>query len=140
MTNITKENNKEKLIEKSIVGEFDISKYSKEIKTATTDVVLFEERINHIKERHPEMERYIKFIPLILKSPDMILKEVKRKDTIWIIKQIKNNIKITIKLNTSSDKKLKNSIIQMQILNQKIIDKYEQLRKIEKLFDKNNKK
>ena len=136
MTNITKENNKEKLIEKSIVGEFDISKYSKEIKTATTDVVLFEERINHIKERHPEVIQYIKYIPRIIKNPDMVFKELKRKDTIWIIKKINKNIKITIKLNTSNNEKLKNSIIQMQIIRDKEIRRYVKKGNIKKIFCK----
>ena len=136
MTNITKENNKEKLIEKSIVGEFDISIYDKSMKTATKDVVLFEERKNHIRKRHPEIEKYIKFIPLILKNPDMVLKENDRKDTIWIIKEIKSNIKITIKLNTSSNVKIKNSIIQMQFLKEKRIKRYLENNKVKKIFCK----
>ena len=50
-----KRKKREELIQKSIVGKFDISKYTNTIKTSTKDVVFFEERIKHIKERHPEV-------------------------------------------------------------------------------------
>lgn len=68
----------EELVKKSIVGKFDISKYTSNIKATTKDVVLFEERIKHIRERHPEVEKYIDDIPKIIKNPDIILQEVKK--------------------------------------------------------------
>ena len=129
---------KEEIIEKSIIGEFDISIYDKNMKTTTKDVVLFEERKNHIKERHPEVVQYIKYIPKIIENPDMIFKELKRTNTIWIIKKIDKNIKITIKLNTSNNIKIKNSIIQMQIIRDKEIRRYMKNGKIKKIFDKIN--
>ncbi len=87
--------------------------------------------------------KYIGDIPKILNNPDYIYKQLDKDDTLWIIKKIDDNIKITLKLNTISssekEKEYKNSIIQMQILNQRRIDKYEEKGKIEKLFDKNKK-
>ncbi len=135
-----KEKKQEEIVKKSIIGTFNISKYSTSLKTATKDVVLFKERINHIKERHPEVAQYIKNIPTIIKNPDMVFKELKREDTIWLIKKINNNVKVTIKLNTSKDIKIKNSIIQMQIIRDKEIERYLKNGKIEELFDKNKKK
>ena len=130
----------EELIEKSIIGKFDISKYTNSIKTSTKDVVLFEERIKHIIERHPEVEKYIKDIPNIIKNPDLILQETKRDSTIWLIKKIDKNIKVTMKLNTTNDNNLKNSIIQMQIMRDSEIDRSIRNRKVTKIFDKNDKK
>ena len=54
-----------------------------------------------------------------------IFKERKHKDTIWLIKKLDNILKITIKLNTVKyGKKYKNSIIQMQYLDDKRIINY----------------
>ena len=130
----------EVLIQKSIVGKFDISKYTNTIKTSTKDVVFFEERIKHIKERHPEVEKYIKDVPNIIKSPDLILQETKRDSTIWLIKTFDKNVKVTMKLNTTNDKKMKNSIIQMQFMRDSEINRNIRNGKVTKLFDKNDKK
>lgn len=128
------------MIEKSVIGKFDISKYTSNIKTTTKDVVLFQERIEHIKERDPELEKYISDIPKIIKNPDMILQEVKRNDTIWLIKKYDNNVKVTMKLNTTTNKNMKNSIIQMQIMRDSEIRRNIKKEKVIKIFDKNQKK
>lgn len=130
----------EKTVQKSIIGKFNINKYTNEIKTSTRDVVLFEERIKHIKERHSEVEQYIKDIPKIINKPDIILHEVKRNDTIWLIKKMDKNIKITIKLNITNNKKLKNSIIQMQFMRDSEINRNIRNGKVLKIFDKNDEK
>ena len=138
-----KENKKKKqeeLVQKSIIGKFDISKYTSSIKTTTKDVVLFEERINHIKERHPEVENYIKDVSKIIKNPDLVLQETKRDSTIWLIKTFDKNVKVTMKLNTASDKNLKNSIIQMQLMRDSEINRNIKNGKVTKIFDKNDKK
>lgn len=133
----------QELIKKSIVGKFSISKYTNEIKTTTNDVILLPERKEHLN-KHPEILKYIEKIPNILNNPDYIYKQLDKIDTLWIIKELDNNIKVTLKLNTSSaeqkEKDYKNSIIQMQILKQQRIDSYEKKGKIEKIFDKNNKR
>lgn len=138
--NKSKNKLQEDLVAKNIIGKFDINKYTNSIKTSTKDVVLFEERIKHIIERHPEVEKYIKDIPNIIENPDLILQETKRDSTIWIIKKIDKNVKITMKLNTTNDKKLKNSIIQMQFMRDSEIDRNIRNGKVIKIFDKNDKK
>ena len=135
-----KRKKQEEIVNKSIVGKFDITKYDNTIKTTTKDVVLLPERLEHIKTKHPEVEKYIKEIPNIIKQPDMVLKEVKRENTIWIIKKYDNNIKITLKLNTDNNKNYKNSIIQMQYMRDSEIKRNIKNSKVIKLFDKNDKK
>ncbi len=130
----------EELVKQSIIGKFDITKYTNSIKTSTKDVVLFEERIKHITERHPEVEKYIKDIPNIIKNPDLILQETKRDSTLWLIKKIDKNIKVTMKLNTTNDKNLKNSIIQMQFMRDSEINRSIRNGRVIKIFDKNDKK
>ena len=129
------------IIKKNIVGKLDISKYTNDIIATTKDVVLLPERREHLKT-HPEALKYIESIPNILRDPDYIYKELNKLDTVWIVKQLEDNVKITIKINTpnTNEKGYKNSIIQMQLINQKRLDKYETSGRIEKLFDKTNKK
>ena len=142
----TKEEKKklqQEIIEKSIVGKFNISKYDKSIKTTTKDVVLMPDRKLHL-EKHPEILKYVGDIPKILSNPDSLYIQLDKADTLWLVKQMGENIKITMKLNTpnatENQKGYKNSIIQMQILKQQRIDKYEQNGKIKKIFDKNDNK
>ena len=134
-----KEKEDRKIIKKSIIGKFNISKYTDAIKTSTKEVVLFEERIEHIKKRHPEVEKYIKDISTIVNKPDMVLQETKRNDTIWLIKTFDKNVKVTLKLNTTNDKKIKNSIIQMQFMRDSEVRRNIKNDKVIILFDKNNK-
>lgn len=129
----------QEIIEKSIVGKFNIAKYDNSIITTTKDVILLEERISHIKERHPEVLKYINDIPKIIEKPDKVLKETKRDNTIWIIKQMDKNVKVTMKLNTSDNKNMKNSIIQMQIMRESEVQRNINKGNVIVLFDKNKK-
>lgn len=99
------------------------------------------EQLSHIIENHPEVLKHLNKLKYIFKNPDMVLKENNRKDTYWIIKRIDNNLKITLKLNTvkSKNKGYKNSIIQMQYLNEERINKYIISKKTSILFDNSKK-
>lgn len=119
-------------------GTFDISKYDCDIVTTTKDVVLTNERKQHIIERHHEVENYIDDISKILKEPDRVFKQLNKDDTLWIIKRFDENVKITLKLNTidSKHKNYKNSIIQMQFMRDKEIERYINNEKIKEIFKK----
>lgn len=82
----------------------------------TDKVILRDERIEHIKERHPDAVEIIKkYVKDIIENPDYILKDSKNVDTIWHIKEIENDkINIVIKLSIKSKEEHKdylNSII-----------------------------
>ena len=117
-------------INKMKVGTFDVSKYTKEIKSTTSDVILTPKQNDHIREKHPEVVQYYNKLPDIMNNPDNVYMQLgKKSNTIWLTKEIDgNNIKTTIKINTSTlyQKKTigyKNSIIQMQILHKDRINK-----------------
>ena len=133
-----------KSIQKYVICQFDIYFYMKEYPLPVSDVVLFPERIKHIQERHPEVVKYIEMIPDILNHPDMILLETKRKDTIWVIKSLDHNIKLTVKLATDQSKKRKHSILQMQFMMAKEIrrnikNKNVKNKNVKKIFDQDEK-
>ena len=121
----------------TVVGMFDISKYTNKT-CSSTEVILFLERKQHILEHHPEVAKYLNCIPNILKNPDCIFWEINRESTIWLVKKFDKNIKLTVKLNFSQNKNLKNSIIQMQIMRESEVDRNIRNGNIIKLFDKNN--
>ena len=98
------------------IGEIDIDKFkniSNDI--ATNEVIITDERIKHIQERHPkDYERFSKYIPQIIKDPDYII-EANKPKTAVILKNIVEDDKhfqLIIRLKTSDEPaEYKNSII-----------------------------
>lgn len=98
------------------IGKLDKEKFI-EITTdiTTEDVILTNNQIQHIIERHPyDYENYYCYMREIIENPDYIMKD-KHPNTAILIKRFnKNNInfQIILRLHTSIDKKgYKNSII-----------------------------
>lgn len=109
----------QKEIDKMIVGQLDISKYTNEFQVTTNDVILTPDRKKHILKEHLEVSEHFDKLNDILNNPDSIYKQVKKEDTIWLVKKIDKNVKLTIKLNTVNnikEKGFKNSIINMQYM------------------------
>ena len=83
----------------------------------TDEVIITEERIQHIKERHNNVFFEIQpYIQDVLSMPDYILADSKRENTGLILKQITENnglkVQVVLRVHTSKDRKgLKNSII-----------------------------
>lgn len=94
-------------------------------KLNTDQVILRDERIEHIREGHPEVVEIIKkHAKDIIESPDYILKDAIREETILCVKKLEenSNINVVIKLalEDSKDKKRnKNSIITSFLMNDK---------------------
>lgn len=84
-------------------------------KLITTKVVLTDERIAHIQKRHPgDYEKFIKYIPDIIRNPDYILQDKNNIETILVLKTIheeEKNIQVVIKLKTIFDEKNRNNSI-----------------------------
>ena len=115
--------------ENEVKGSFKenaITILEKEFGKLNTDkVILRDERIEHIREGHPEVVEIIKkHAKDIIESPDYILKDAIREETILCVKKIEenSNINVVIKLalEDSKDKKRnKNSIITSFLMNDK---------------------
>ena len=90
----------------------------------TEDVIITDERIEHIKERHPnDYERYFEYLKEIVENPDYIVETTKR-NTALILKQITESeekcFKTVLRLVTSTDNtEFKNSIITFMKINEK---------------------
>jgi hypothetical protein len=98
------------------VAELDKEKYknvSEDI--VTEEVIITEERIQHIKERHPnDYERFNGYLAEIIQNPDYILED-SRPATAMVLKEIKQSgerFRLALRLATSTDKPgYKNSVI-----------------------------
>lgn len=90
-----------------MIGRIDRGIYSCITKDIATDeVVITDERIQHIKERHPgDYERYVGYIAQIVEAPDYIL-EANKPNTGVVLKEIKSNgekFKVVLRLKIESD-------------------------------------
>ena len=90
----------------------------------TEDVIITEERIQHIKERHPaDYERYCKFLEEIVARPDYIV-ETNKPNTALILKEFigeeGETFKTVLRLVVPTDnQEFKNSIITFMRINRK---------------------
>lgn len=111
-----------------------VGKIDKEIYKCITEdivsdeVIITDERIGHIMERHPnDYERFCSYIPEIVSSPDYILR-ANKPDTATILKEITNNgekFQLVLRLKTSRDKtEYKNSVITFLNVNERTWKKY----------------
>ena len=107
-----------------LVGKIDIKIYNCITKDITTDeVIITDERIQHIKEHHPNnYEQYYSYMRSIIENPEYII-EANKPNTALILKSFSNGnetFKTVLRLITSSDNsKFKNSIITFMKINEK---------------------
>ena len=100
----------------------------------TTDVIITDEQIRHIRERHPnDFEKYSKYFQEIISFPDYII-EANRENTAVILKEIideDQNVQLVLRISTSQDpKEYKNSIITFMKIDHKRWNRYLRTKKI----------
>jgi hypothetical protein len=106
------------------IGKIDIGIYKCVTdKIASDEVIITDERIRHIKERHPnDFERYCEFMRVIVEQPDYII-EANKPNTALILKEVNDGaetFKTILRLITSEDDTtLKNSIITFMKIDEK---------------------
>ncbi len=104
------------VIDVHTVGKIDGGIYKCITKDLVTDeVIITDERIQHIKERHPnDYERFCTYIPEIISVPDYIIK-ANKPDTAVILKENKiqgEKFKLVLRLKVEGDPaEYKNSIM-----------------------------
>ena len=109
----------------NFVGKLNISmlgKYSTII--ITEKVIITNEKLEHIKEHHPELEyKEIKSIKSVIENLDFIFEDRKNIDTILLVKKINmfnKHSRIVVKLNTRTDIQDKfNSVISFWQISEK---------------------
>ena len=89
----------------------------------TDEVIITEERVQHIKDRHPsDYERYYEYLTEIIEDPQYIV-ETAKPNTALILREFKQGtevFKAVMRLKTSTDNiEYKNSIITFMKINEK---------------------
>ena len=100
-------------------------------KLKTDELIVTNERIEHIKFRHPEdFILFEKYSLTVVVKPDFIIKDEKNKNTIFIVKKLENtNLNLVVKIILETDEKdLKNSVMTFYRIRE---------RNLKKLIDKN---
>ncbi len=98
------------------VGRMDVEKYRCVTPDIQSDeVVLTEERVQHIKDRHPnDYERFCDYIPEMIARPDYII-EANKQNTAIVLKEVqfsKEKFKLVLRLKVAGDPKgYKNSVL-----------------------------
>lgn len=122
---IMTEEDKKEGTDMHIVGRIDRKIYECITDDITTDeVIITEERIQHIVERHPnDYEQYYAYLKTVVEDPDYII-EANKPNTALILKEIiesdERQFKTILRLKTSKDNKVfKNSIITFMKINEK---------------------
>lgn len=118
-----------------IIGKINKNIYKCVTEDITTEeVIITDNQINHIKNRHPnDYENFSSYFSDILSDPDFIL-EANKPNTAFILKQITENdltVQLILRLQTSQNPKgYKNSIITFLKIDIKTWNKYLRNKKI----------
>ena len=118
-----------------IIGKINKNIYKCVTEDITTEeVIITDNQINHIKNRHPnDYENFSSYFSDILSDPDFIL-EANKPNTAFILKQITENdltVQLILRLQTFQDPKgYKNSIITFLKIDIKTWNKYLRNKKI----------
>ena len=109
-----------------LVGKIDIAKYkcvTNDIKT--NEVIITDERIQHIKDRHPnDYERYYRYMKDAIENPEYII-EANKPNSALVLKsftdiETQERFKTVVRLITSvDDSSFKNSVITFMRINEK---------------------
>ena len=100
-------------------------------KIQTDEIIVTNERIDHIKERHPEdYNLFEKYGKESVSFPDLIIKDVKNKSTVFMIKKLpETNLNVVVRVVLETDNsKWKNSVMTFYRIRE---------RNLKKLIEKN---
>ena len=114
------------------IGKLDKEKLGK-YKLVTEEVVLTNERKNHILEDHrKDYQIIMNNIKRVVLNPREILEDIKNNDTLFFIDKLeKNNLNVIIKLSTiNNEKHPKNSVMTAWIIRDSNLKKLRKKNKI----------
>ncbi len=114
------------------LGKFDTQPLEIEFgKLKTDELIVTNERIEHIKSRHPEdFNLFEKYSLSVVVEPDFIIKDEKNINTVFMVKKLENtNLNLVVKIILETDEKdLKNSVMTFYRIRE---------RNLKKLVDRN---
>ncbi len=101
-------------------------------KLKTNEIIITDERIEHIKLRHPEdYELFEKFGIVTVENPDLIIKDCKNENTVFMVKKLnETNLNVVTKLILETENNnYKNSVMTFYRIRNKNLIKLERKNK-----------
>lgn len=95
-------------------------------KIRTDEIIVTNERIDHIKERHPEdYDLFEEYGKECVSSPDLIVKDIKHQGTVFMVKKLpETNLNVVVRVVLETDDgKLKNSVMTFYRIREKNLKK-----------------
>ncbi len=102
-------------------------------KLQTDEIIITDERLDHIKSKHPQdLEIFEEYGADTVRNPDIIIKDGKNYGTVFMAKRLPDtNVNIVVRLALETDKKgLKNSVMTSYRLRDKNLKKLEEKNKV----------
>ena len=116
------------------LGTIDITILEKEFgKIQSDEIIVTSERIDHIKERHPEdFELFSKYGAESVKSPDIIMKDEKHEGTVFMVKKLPDtNLNVVVRIALETDEiGRKNSVMTFYRIRERNLRKLMQRNKL----------
>lgn len=120
------------MVEIQSLGKIKLSLIDYKFKNLQTDdIIVTNERLAHIKERHPEdYELFRVYGSVSVQNPDYIIEDHKHEGTVFMVKRLPDtNLNVVCRLALSTDEKgLKNSVMTFYRIRE---------RNLKKLIEKN---
>lgn len=124
----------DEVVEFKNLGKIDIQPLEAEFgKLRTDEIIVTDERIEHIKIRHPEdFELFEKYGVEAVTKPDIIIKDQKNNGTVFMVKKLEDtNLNVVVRLVLETDNKnFKNSVMTFYRIRQKNLYKLEKKNKV----------
>lgn len=109
------------------LGKIDIQILEKEYgKIQTDEIIVTNERIEHIKYRHPEdYDLFQKYGHESVEDPDLIIKDMKHCGTVFMVKKLpETNLNVVVRVVLETDNGgLKNSVMTFYRIREKNLNK-----------------
>lgn len=116
------------------LGFLETSYLEKEFgKLQTEEIIVTQERLEHIKERHAEdYPMFDEFAPQAVKNPDLVLKDAQNEGTIFVVKKLsRTNLNVVVRLALVTDEDgYKNSVMTFYRIREKNLKKLENKHKV----------
>lgn len=114
------------------IGKINIKILEKEFgKIQTDEIIVTNERIAHIQERHPQdYELFMKYGTNSIQNSDYVIKDIKHTGTVFMVKRLPDtNLNVVVRVVLDTDKEgLKNSVMTFYRIRE---------RNLKKLIEKN---
>lgn len=117
------------LVEYALLGRLNNEYLNEEFgELQTNEIIITNERFEHIKERHNEdAHLFEEYAAITVTTPDVVIKDTEHNGTVFMVKKLpETNLNVVVRLALNTDKQgLKNSVMTFYRIREKNLKKLE---------------